>query len=82
MTHMCQQLLQVSERIYYTGVKLFIIFPPTLKMLNHNTKVFKLARKDYISSLLLPCTSDENSKLVCKQKKKKLFFAGTLYTCI
>jgi hypothetical protein len=41
-------LTKYQGLVYYTGIKLFNNLPPTIKSLNHDTKVFKLVIKDYL----------------------------------
>jgi hypothetical protein len=41
-------LTKYQKGVYYTGIKLFNNLPPTIKSLNHDIKIFKLALKDYL----------------------------------
>jgi hypothetical protein len=41
-------LTKYQKGVYYTGIKLFNNLPPTIKSLNHDTKVFKPALKHYL----------------------------------
>jgi hypothetical protein len=43
-------LTTYQKGAYCAGMKLFIIFPSSIKSLNHDIKVFKPALKDYLLS--------------------------------
>jgi hypothetical protein len=45
-------LSKCQKGVYYTAIKSFNNLPPTIKSLNHNTKIFKLALKEYLNPTL------------------------------
>jgi hypothetical protein len=43
-------LSKYQKEVYYSGIKLFNNFPPTIRSLNHDIKKFKPALKEYLLS--------------------------------
>jgi hypothetical protein len=42
-----------KKHAYYAGIELFSILPASIKSLNHDIKVFKLALKHYLTPFTL-----------------------------
>jgi hypothetical protein len=54
-------LTKYQKGVYYIGIKLFNNVPPTIRSLNHDTKVFKHALKDYLVTLSFYSVDDFTS---------------------